>query len=59
MFLHKNEEYEQATEDFSSTQLIIAKHRNGPTGTINLGFRKQISQFVSMTKQVEPAPTTP
>jgi replicative DNA helicase len=27
------------------TQLIVAKHRNGPTGTIHLRFREKIARF--------------
>ena len=54
MFLHRPEDYE-AAEEFSNIDLIIAKHRNGPTGVVNLGFRKHISTFVSVTKKIEPA----
>jgi replicative DNA helicase len=27
------------------TQIVLAKHRNGPTGTINLRFREKIARF--------------
>ncbi|RAP31397.1 replicative DNA helicase [Candidatus Marinamargulisbacteria bacterium SCGC AG-414-C22] len=55
MFLHRPEDF-QASDEFSNVDLIIAKHRNGPTGDINLGFRKQISTFVSVSKKIEPVP---
>ena len=53
MFLHRPEEYDQSAQDFSTIQLILAKHRNGPTGQVNLGFRKQISTFIPMTRSPE------
>ena len=31
-------------------QLIILKHRNGPTGTIDLVFKKRTSTFTSLQK---------
>ncbi|MEX0785783.1 MAG: replicative DNA helicase [Dehalococcoidia bacterium] len=37
-------------------QVIIAKHRNGPTGTISLRFRKQLTRFEDLqVMQAEPA----
>lgn len=55
MFLHRPEDYE-ASDEFSNIDLIIAKHRNGPTGSVNLGFRKHVSTFVSVSKKVESVP---
>ena len=37
-------------------QIIVAKHRNGPTGTIHLRFRKNLTRFEDMAVlQAEPA----
>jgi replicative DNA helicase len=37
-------------------QIIVAKHRNGPTGTIHLRFRKNLTRFEDMAvMQAEPA----
>ena len=36
-------------------QLIIAKHRNGPTGTVDLRFRKHLTRFEDLEVR-EPAP---
>ncbi len=32
-------------------EVIVAKHRNGPTGTVNLIFRKEFAQFVNSERQ--------
>lgn len=39
--------------DPSLSELIIGKHRNGPTGKIDLLFRKNTSSFVSLAKNEE------
>ena len=51
LFIHRDDYYDQGkTEEISQyqlskTDLIIAKHRNGSTGTVNLMFKKDISKF--------------
>ena len=53
MFLYRDDYYkkEQRTEDNTSlSELIIAKHRNGPTATIELLFKKNTSTFVNLRK---------
>ena len=35
-------------EDFEPVRLILAKQRNGPTGHVNLAFRRKYTQFTSM-----------
>jgi replicative DNA helicase len=39
------QEREEGTERVDETQLIIAKHRNGPTGTIDLVFLPDYATF--------------
>ena len=36
-------------------ELIVAKHRNGPTGTITLTFNKACTRFDSYSPREEPA----
>ena len=53
MFLYRDDYYkkEARTEDNTSlSELIIGKHRNGPTATIELLFKKNTSTFVNLRK---------
>ena len=51
MFLYREDYYNPETENKNITELIVAKHRNGPVGTVNLFFHKQFTKFVSLTKR--------
>lgn len=54
MFLYRKEYYEHNTTDqddgnsIHDTELIIAKHRNGATGTVNLSFNLRYGKFVDI-----------
>ena len=49
-FLYREDYYNPET-DKKHTELIIAKHRNGPTDTVNLFFQKGITKFVDMSNR--------
>ena len=49
-FLYREDYYNPETEK-KHTELIIAKHRNGPVDTVNLFFHKQFTKFVGFTKR--------
>ena len=53
MFLYREDYYNPETENKNITELIVAKHRNGPVGTVNLFFHKQFTKFVSLAKREE------
>ncbi|PJF41280.1 MAG: replicative DNA helicase [Chloroflexi bacterium] len=46
MFLYRDEVYNEATEFPNQADIIVAKHRNGPTGNIQLYFEKNITKFM-------------
>lgn len=48
MFLYRDEYYNADTKNKGLTELIIAKHRNGAIGKINLKFSKQFCLFENL-----------
>jgi len=46
MFIYRDELYHPETEKQHIADIIVAKHRNGPTGTVQLFFRTQLAQFL-------------
>lgn len=52
MFLYRDEVYNPETTEFpNQADIILAKHRNGPTGTISLYFEKSITKFMDVNMQ--------
>jgi replicative DNA helicase len=51
MFLYRDEVYNEATEFPNQADIIIAKHRNGPTGTISLYFEKTLTKFMNAAER--------
>ncbi|NLY88511.1 MAG: replicative DNA helicase [Firmicutes bacterium] len=49
-FLYREDYYDPETEKKNITELIVAKHRNGPTGKVEFFFQKEFSKFVSIEK---------
>lgn len=49
-FLYRDEYYNSETEIPNTAELIIAKQRNGPTGTINLAWLSKHTKFANMSK---------
>ena len=59
-FLYRDDYYndksdgtEQTDDDFGIAELIIAKHRNGPTGTIQLAFFKKFTRFENYSDDID------
>ena len=50
MFLYREDYYKENTEKENVTELIIAKHRNGPTKTVKLHFNKQLIRFGNLAE---------
>ncbi len=51
MFLYRDEYYNPDTEDKNQAEVIVAKQRNGPVGTVNLAWLPQYTKFASLTRQ--------
>jgi replicative DNA helicase len=50
MFLYRDEVYDEDTEYPNMAEVIVAKHRNGPVGTANLYFHKQLTRFDNLKR---------
>jgi replicative DNA helicase len=50
VMLYRDEYYTPDTPDRGVAELIIAKHRNGPTGTVKLLFEPQFTKFKNLAK---------
>jgi replicative DNA helicase len=46
VFIYRDEMYNENTERPNIADIIVAKHRNGPTGTVALYFKKELAQFL-------------
>ncbi len=55
MFIHREDYYNANTEKGNIAEIIIAKQRNGPTGTVELVFRKEFTKFENKIKYDEPS----
>jgi replicative DNA helicase len=52
MFLYRDEVYNPDTDARGEAELIIGKHRNGPTGVVRLAFMNQYTKFASIAKGI-------
>lgn len=50
MFLYREEVYDKNSPRENQADVIVAKHRNGPTGSAALYFRKELTQFANLAK---------
>ena len=50
MLLHRDEYYNAETNP-GMAEIIVAKQRNGPTGTVHLAFRKEFMRFENLSHQ--------
>lgn len=50
MMLYRDEYYDPGTPDRGIAEVIICKHRNGPTGTFKLLFEPQFTQFRNLAR---------
>ena len=57
-FLYREDYYDKETENQNMIEIIIAKQRNGPTGTVTLAFVKEFNKFVNIdwSQHTQPTP---
>src|SRR5205823_14607556 len=48
ILLHREDAYERESPRAGEADLIVAKHRNGPTTTVTVDFQGHYSRFVVM-----------
>jgi replicative DNA helicase len=58
LFIHRPEMYQKEDSEGNSVEgmaeVIVGKHRNGPTGLVNLYFHKQFTRFDNRTEREAP-----
>lgn len=57
LFIYRPDQYEEDTLKQNIAEIIVAKHRNGPVGSVELVFRQSLAKFENAaTRQVDLAP---
>lgn len=51
LFLYRDEYYDESTEDRGIAEVIVSKHRNGPTGKVRLAWAERTAQFRSLARE--------
>jgi replicative DNA helicase len=50
MFIYRDDYYNHDSEEPGVSEIIIGKQRNGPVGTIKLGWQPQFTKFVNLER---------
>ena len=53
MFIFREEYYKPDTEKKGIAEIIVAKQRNGPTGSVDLAFLKEYTRFMNLARDYE------
>lgn len=56
-FLYRDDYYDKETENKNIIEIIIAKQRNGPVGTVELAFVKEFNKFVNLERHRDMQPS--
>lgn len=51
MFLYRDDYYHKDTEHPNEAEVIIAKQRNGPIGTVNLMWKPETTRFLNISRR--------
>ncbi|PEP87512.1 replicative DNA helicase [Bacillus pseudomycoides] len=52
-FLYREDYYDAETANKNITEIILAKQRNGPVGTVELAFIKEFSKFINLERRYD------
>jgi replicative DNA helicase len=52
MFIYRPDQYEKDTVKQNVAEIIVAKHRNGPVGSVELVFRNELAKFENAATRV-------
>ena len=52
-FLYRDDYYDKESENKDIIEIIIAKQRNGPVGTVELAFVKEYNKFVNLERRFD------
>ncbi|MGG3469155.1 replicative DNA helicase [Neobacillus pocheonensis] len=55
-FLYRDDYYDKESENKNIIEIIIAKQRNGPVGTVSLAFVKEYNKFVNIETRYDSPP---
>ncbi|WP_082232016.1 replicative DNA helicase [Halobacillus massiliensis] len=58
-FLYRDDYYDQESENQNIIEIILAKQRNGPVGTVSLAFVKEYNKFVDLDHRYSDADVPP
>ncbi len=50
-FIYRDEYYHPESDKKGIAEIIVAKQRNGPVGTVELGYLKEFTKFVNLERQ--------
>jgi replicative DNA helicase len=50
LFIYRDEYYNPDSDQRGMAEIIVSKHRNGPTGATRLAFRDQYAQFANLAR---------
>ena len=51
MFIYRDEVYNPESDQRGIAEIIVAKHRNGPTGVTRLAFLDHFAKFANMARE--------
>jgi replicative DNA helicase len=51
MFIYRDDYYNEDSDQRGLAEIIVSKHRNGPTGTARLAFNERFTKFDNMARE--------